>query len=102
MYTILSDSGQTILAEDVQLILNMSNDRFINEHNNLEYRYSDQDVADHYDISLAELDRCKHTLSYEANFNFIIEDDNKEPSPYLLSGDELLRTVLARKSGRNF
>lgn len=67
MSAILSDSGQEILSEDVDRILSMAYDSFINEHNSKEYRYTDQEVCDYFDISQAELDKAKYTLSYEYN-----------------------------------
>ena len=64
MSSILADNGQQIfLAEDVEMILSMANDRFINEHRSLEYRYTDQEVCEHYDISQGELERMKRTQS---------------------------------------
>jgi len=71
MKEILSDSGQIILAEDVELITNMAYDRFINKHDNLEYRYTDQEVCDNFDISIAELDRCKRAFSFYETFKEI-------------------------------
>ena len=62
MANVIADSGQLFLECDVELILNMANDRFINEHNSLEYRYTDQEVCDHWDITPAELERMKNTL----------------------------------------
>jgi len=64
--TVLADNGQQIiLGCDVDCILSMSNDYFVNEHNNLEYRYTDNEVCDHFNISHTELERCKFTQSYE-------------------------------------
>ena len=62
MSNVLADNGQQIfLSEDVEEILCMANDRFINEHRSLEYRYTDQEVCDHWDISHEELERMKRT-----------------------------------------
>ena len=61
MENVIADNGQLYLACDVELILNMANDRFINEHRSLEYRYTDQEVCDHWDISYEELERMKRS-----------------------------------------
>lgn len=66
--SVLADNGQTILPCDVEVILDMANDKFINKHKNLEHRYSDEEVCDCFDISMAELERIRFTQSYEFNF----------------------------------
>jgi len=58
--TVIADNGvQHFLEQDIELICIMAGDQFVNEHNNLEYRYTDNEVCDHYDISNAELERIK-------------------------------------------
>lgn len=58
--SVIADNGvQFFQPCDVEEIGNMANSTFINENRSLERRYTDQEVADHFDISLSELDRIK-------------------------------------------
>lgn len=58
--SVIADNGvQFFMPCDVEEIGSMANDSFINENKSLERRYSDQEVADHFGISLSELGRIK-------------------------------------------
>lgn len=58
--SVIADNGvQFFLPCDVEEIGRMTNDSFINENKSLERRYTDQEVADSFDISSSELDRIK-------------------------------------------
>lgn len=57
---VIADNGQQIfMPEDVEEIGRMANDSFINENKSLERRFSDEEVADYFLISMSELERIK-------------------------------------------
>lgn len=66
---ILADNGiQVFLACDIEEILSMYYD-YDYSTGSRRHRYSEQEVCEHWDISLDELNRMKHLLSYEYNTN---------------------------------
>lgn len=63
--TVLADNGiQIFLASDIERILNMAYDYDYSSGSRVN-RYTDQEVCEHWDISINELNRMKHTLSYD-------------------------------------
>lgn len=60
MTPVIADNGiQFFMPCDVEEIGGMLNSTFINENGSLERRYTDQDVADYWDISWDEVQRIK-------------------------------------------
>ena len=67
--TILADNGVQVFANcDIELILNMAFD-YEYTSGSRRNRYSDQEVCEHFDISLSELNRMKDLLSADACYD---------------------------------
>lgn len=57
---VAADNGlQFFIEEEMAEIMNMAEDRFINENRSLEYRYTDSEVCENYGITHNELERIK-------------------------------------------
>lgn len=60
--TILKDNGIGIYTNDfIEKVLDDS----YSKDENQQFLYNDEEICDIYDISQSELDRMRHTLSYE-------------------------------------
>lgn len=69
--TVIADNGQQVfLACDINRILSDVYDKEVVTSEGIkttQYRYTDVEICENYEISKTELNRMKHLLSYEYN-----------------------------------